>query len=65
MRTGEMEGVREEEYGLCLSLSIVDDEATKWYCDHPSCMGTAYNNNKEAVQNTSMKEDTSMKYLFI
>lgn len=37
MRTGEMEGVRDEEYGLCRSLSIVEDEATKWYCDHPSC----------------------------
>lgn len=29
MRTGEMEGVRDEEYGLCRSLSIVEDEATK------------------------------------
>lgn len=27
--TGETEGVREDEYGLCLSLSIVDAEPTK------------------------------------
>lgn len=29
MRTGEMEGVRDEEYGLCRSRSIVEEEATK------------------------------------
>lgn len=29
VRTGETDGVREEEYGLCLSLSIVEDEPTK------------------------------------
>lgn len=32
MRTGEMEGVRDEEYGLCRSLSIVEDEATSNWC---------------------------------
>lgn len=29
VRTGEMEGVREEEYGRCLSLSIVEAEPIK------------------------------------
>ena len=31
VRTGETEGVREEEYGRCLSRSIVEAEPTKWY----------------------------------
>lgn len=45
VRTGEMEGVRDEEYGLCRSLSMVEDEATKWYCDHPSCRRTRRKEN--------------------
>ncbi len=33
VRTGDTDGVREDEYGLCLSLSIVEAEPTKWYCE--------------------------------
>lgn len=60
MRTGEMEGVRDEEYGLCRSLSIVEDEATKWYCDHPSCIratsniGTCVSEKDSGVQYTNL-----------
>lgn len=31
VRTGEIDGVREEEYGRCRSRSIVEEEPTKWY----------------------------------